>query len=351
LWIGDMARWRGRTDDAIAAYSEYKRLADRLVTLEPDNLKWRMEGFYGTEDIGIALYNKRRFAEAARQFQSALGPMQNLASVDPSNQTYQKELSTVLAWLADAQRSLGNLDAAIALRQRQVSLLDQDAASGALDVKFRQELIPAHQALGILLTSRGQGGRGVVELKLAVDQADRLMPIEPDNTYWKNLSANARLFLADALLSLGRREEAVQQTDSACSLAAGLKGSGAGSKQTSCLMLRSRLVLQSGGSAQALNLAQQALASARAEQNDDPVKDKTHVAAALRLLGDVRQRMGDAGGARQAWSDALGSLPEDVAELPNEMDEHATILERLGRVAEARQIATRLEAMGYRRAT
>ena len=110
FWLGELARSRGQTDQAVAAYSVYKRLGDRLVALEPDNLKWRMERLYGVENIGISLYNKRRYAEAARQFESALGPMQNLASIDPGNQTYRKELSTVLAWLADAQRSLGRLE-------------------------------------------------------------------------------------------------------------------------------------------------------------------------------------------------------------------------------------------------
>src|SRR5439155_2023514 len=46
FWLGELARARGLTDQAVAAYSEYKRLADRLVVLEPDNLKWRMESLY-----------------------------------------------------------------------------------------------------------------------------------------------------------------------------------------------------------------------------------------------------------------------------------------------------------------
>ena len=161
FWLGEIARARGQTDRALVAYREYKRLADHLIALEPDNLKWRMEGLYSAEDVGIALYNERRFGEAVQQFEGALGPMEKLAAVDPANQTYQKEMSTVLAWLADAQRSLGRLDAAIEVRERQISLLNSALASGATDVQFRQELIPAHQALGILLTSRGQPERGV----------------------------------------------------------------------------------------------------------------------------------------------------------------------------------------------
>jgi len=59
--------------------------------------------------------------------------------------------------------------------------------------------------------------------------------------------------------------------------------------------------------------------------------------------------MGDTGAAKAGWANALSSLPQGTPELPDEMDEHATILERLGRAADARRLAARLTAMGYRR--
>src|SRR5438270_1423374 len=76
FWLGEIARARGDTNEALAAYREYKRLADQLVTIEPDNLKWRMESLYSADDVGIALYNQRRFPEALQQFEDALGPME-----------------------------------------------------------------------------------------------------------------------------------------------------------------------------------------------------------------------------------------------------------------------------------
>jgi tetratricopeptide (TPR) repeat protein len=353
FWVGEIARARGQTDQALTAYREYERLAGRLVGLEPDNLKWRMESLYSAEDVGIALYNERRFREALQQFQGALGPMEKLAAVDPANQTYQKELSTVLAWIADAQRSLGSLDAAIAVRERQVALLDRAVASGATDVQFRQELIPAHQALGILLTSRGQSQQGIEQLRSAVAGADRLVPVEPGNSYWKSLAANAHLELARTLLSFGRREEAAQETAVGCAVIATLgRSSGQlGSKQTACLTLRARLALQAGARSQALVFAARLLAAASTERSGDAVKDRFAIAAAYRLLGDARKFSGDADGARAAWVKALSTLPPGVAERPQDLDEHATILERLGRTAEAQQLAERLRAMGYRRLT
>jgi tetratricopeptide (TPR) repeat protein len=351
FWLGEVARARGRTDQAVAAYGEYKHLADRLVALEPDNLKWRMEGLYGVENIGISLYNKRRFGGAASQFQSALGPMQNLASIDPGNQTYQKELSTVLAWLADAQRAQGNLDMAIALRQRQVALLNQAVASGVTDVDFRQQLIPAHQGLGILLTWRGQTDRGIEELRSAVSEAERLIPIEPANTFWQSLAAGARLDLARSLLLFGHRDEAAQETANACSIVAAIRPADlVTARQTACVTMRARLALQSGANGEAVALAERALVSARKVHSDDPLKDRYTAAAIYLLMGDARRNAGDAEGARAAWSNALAALPEGVPETAFEMDEHAAILERLERRAEAQPLRAKLASIGYQSA-
>src|SRR5262249_12578256 len=154
--------------------------------------------------------------------ESALDPMQNLVAVDPSNQTYQKELPKVLAWRADAERAQGHFDSAIAARSRQIALLDQAIALGARDVDFREQLIIAHQALGLLFTSRGQTERGIQELRSAVSEADNLIPVEPANAQWKRYAARARLYLANALLPAGGRDEASQQTESACNILASL---------------------------------------------------------------------------------------------------------------------------------
>ncbi len=349
FWLGELARFRGQAGRAVSAYREYKRLADQLVAIEPDNLRWRWEGLFGVENIGIVLYNERHFVEAARQFDSVVGPMQNLSALDPANMTYQKELSTALAWSADAQRAQGRLEPAIVLRERQISLLDRAIANGAADVDFGAQLIPAHRALGILLTSRGQAQRGLDELRAAVDEADRLIPVEPQNAIWKELAAAARLDLARTLLSVGRTDEAAKETNKACAVLARLATRGpATTGQTACLTMRSRLAFQSGATADALALAQRALASARSQRSVDPIKDRYAVASAYRLIGDIRQRSGDSQAAKTVWAAGLNQLPARVTESPWEMNERAELLRRLGRSEDSEPLVARLAAMGYR---
>jgi hypothetical protein len=93
------------------------------------------------------------------------------------------------------------------------------------------------------------------------------------------------------------------------------------------------------------------LNSARSERSVDSVSDLYTVAAAYRLLGDVRQRTGDTRGAREAWLGGFGQLRQSASESPMELNERAGLLRRLGRTSEAEPIMARLSAIGFHSTT
>jgi tetratricopeptide (TPR) repeat protein len=109
--------------------------------------------------------------------------------------------------------------------------------------------------------------------------------------------------------------------------------------------------MQTGANQRALRFAERALASAQSETGPDPTAIRYAIAGGYRLLGDARQRTGDLAGAAAAWNAALAALPNGVPELPLEMDERATILERLQRSDEATHLVRRLGELGYRRSS
>lgn len=349
FWQGEIARNRGQMAEAEAAYREYKRLADRMVAIEPDNLKWRMEVLYANENLGIVLLNQRRFDEAGRQFENALRSMEPLAAIDPTNREYRKELANLLYWIAESQRSRGNFRGAIAARERQLSLLER-LLRDAPDADLQRQAMVAHLALGVIFGEQGQPKVAIEQLRAAIAEADRLFPLDPTNAIWRVVAANARLELAKNLLAQGQRDEAGREVTIACSLASNLAESAAGRAriQTDCFMMRSRLALANGAPADASTAAEKAVELAKAERNQDPVMDKYRVAAAYLLLGDVRRRTGDAEAARRAWNAGLAQLPRGVAERPLDMNTRAQLLGRVGRHDEARTLAARLSAIGFK---
>jgi tetratricopeptide (TPR) repeat protein len=356
FWVGEVARWRGDPDTAAAEYREYRRLAYQLSALDPDNLKYRMEVHYGEENVGISLLNKRSYAEATRQFQMSFGPIEKLASLDPQNLVYQREVGTILSWIAEAERAQGNYDSAIDARERQLALVEGLLSRGAADVQLRRQAAVAHMALGILVSERRGLAQGARDLNTAVIEADRLVMLEPRNAIWKQTAAMTHLALARNLLASGKVDEAGSQWAAGCRLAAGLTTSGAGlsaarSVQTDCLSIQSRLEVARGATGPALAASERALSSAKSERNEDPINDRFRVAAAYLLLGDNRQRAGDSDAGRAAWTAGLAQLPRGVAERPQDMNTHAELLRRLGRASEARPLTARLAAIGYRSMT
>ena len=90
--IFEIARARGNAQAAEAAAREYKRLAIRMVALDPNNMKWRVEEQSADANLGIALYSQRRYPEAATQFEQALQSIDAFARADPRNTDFQKAL-------------------------------------------------------------------------------------------------------------------------------------------------------------------------------------------------------------------------------------------------------------------
>jgi tetratricopeptide (TPR) repeat protein len=354
FWIGELQRNRGNIDSAESYYREYKRLADRMSALDPDNLKWRMEVLYANEDIGIVLFRKRHFAEAVSQFQDALLPMQSVISLDSSKFDYQKEFANVLGWLADAERATGNLAKAAAIRQQQIATLEQSIAAGSDDVDLREKLAPAHEGLGILYSEQGDAERAIAEHQEALAEAQNLIALEPGNSLWNDVAANVRFELAQNLMTVGKVDEAAQQASLGCKAAADLIHLDPSvvrwrMLENLCFTTGAQFMLQTGAKVTALNFARRALASARSMKSGDNVQDSYYVASASRLLGDVRRASGDTSGADAAWSEGLAQLPSNVTERPWEMKAHADLLSRLGRIAELGTIQNRLNAIGYRR--
>lgn len=352
FWLGELARKRGDMDKAEARYREYKRLADRMTALDPDSLKWRMEVMYANENIGIALYGKRQFGEAARRFQSALAPMESVASINGPKSEYQVAIANAMGWLADALRAKGDLVSATAVRQRQANYITKALTRDRDDVVLRQRLVPAREGLGVLFNERGMLEAATEQFRLALAEADRLVTIEPGNADSIDLATNVRFELAANLLALGRRGEAASEVASGCRAAAALLNRDSKvlrwlDLKTACLSMRARIAFASGAYAQALAMADQALAEARAQRGGDQIRARYRIAAAARLAGDIRNRAGDTAGARAVWSAALGQLPAHVTERPREMNERTQLLRRLGRTEESRQLALRLASMQF----
>lgn len=352
FYVGEIAYVRGQLEEAARQFAEYKRLADGMVALDPNNMKYRMEVENALTNLGSVALSQRRYPESVALSEQALNTIQALATADPNNREYQQSLAETLAWAADAERDAGHIDRAIALRERHLTLLNALLARTG-DVAYRQRLVGAERKLGMLYATRDQRDLAEQHARAAVAQGDQLAAIEPDNSKWLENSAVSKYYLAYILAINGKPDEALQQNDTSCSIISRLiakdpKLSDWRYDYRECWTMRGYVALAKGASADAANYAEQALRIAKSSKSSDAANDAFATARAYRLLGDARNRLGDKAAATAAWNAAFQSLPRVRAEKPIEMQEHAIILQRLGRLGEAQQLSQRLAEMGYR---
>jgi tetratricopeptide (TPR) repeat protein len=354
FYYGQIAHEQGDFRTAEQSMREYKRLALKMVALQPDSMKYRMEEQYAETNLGVVLSDLRRFSEATAQFRRALATMEAVATADPRNTGYQQSVAESLAWLSDAEAATGNYQAAVAQRRRQIEILDRLAAATG-DVSYQQRLIPAHRQLGRLLIDQGEMQPATEQLRTAVALSDVLIPKEPANAVWKEYAYRARIDLAWALLALGRTDEAATENQRACQLVAELNRrvpikyvwkQGA----SYCLMVQARIASDRGDALASLKAAQGAAQILQTVRSGDAVNDAYLRANAWRLIGDAQRQSANMSAATAAWSTGLQQLPADVAEQPFEMSVRAQLLKRLGRNGEAAAAEMRLRSIGFRSA-
>jgi tetratricopeptide (TPR) repeat protein len=352
FYVGQFAQNAGDLRTAEASMREYQRLARQMVALEPDNMKYRMEVQYADTDLGVVLSDQRRYAEAVAQFSDALSTMEAISTADPSNEAYRQSVAESLAWLADAERAIGNYDRAIELRKRNVALYNQ-LFNRSHSVKFKERLLPGLRALGNLYAERGQYPLAEQQYRTGIAEAEALKSVEPGNTLWLEYGYRARMFLARLLLARGQRNEAASQTSASCQTVQSLVRRASPKPEWlsglfACLTLQAQLALASGAKDGALAFAQQAVTAAAAVHTADKSQDAFRMARAYRLLGDVERERGQSDDARKAWISGLRLIPAGRSEQPDELAEHAALLQRLERSGDAQPLAAKLRSMGYR---
>ncbi|HEU0310453.1 MAG TPA: toll/interleukin-1 receptor domain-containing protein [Sphingomicrobium sp.] len=352
FWVGSIDYQRGNLDRATAAFQQYRRLADRMIALAPGEDRYRLERIYAESNLGTVLMDQRKYREAAEAYQRLLEPSEALLAKEPANQAYQLRLLNALGWLAEAREFSGQIDEAIAHRQRQLALLGRLWDAQKPHMVLKQDEMTARRALARLLAYRGQMEPAIAQARQASLVADWLTRTEPRNADWIQRGAQANFDRSGLELAAGNLEQARLAAKSACDSSARLSAMDRSvsvwrtNLQLRCAKSNAMIAIRTGQASEAAGLARQALVLARTEQ--DETERGLEMARAELLLGDALGASGQRDAAKSAYERAIAAWPNGIEEHPRELAERAYLLRRLGRSEEARTIVQQLTTMGYR---
>lgn len=349
-WVGYIDYQRGRLDKAAAAFREYGSLADRMIALAPANPRYQLERNYADNGLGAVQMDQRQYSGAVTTFQGMLERGERLAAANPGNRAQQMDLSNALAWLADARENHGDLDDAMAHRERQLALLARLWQSNRGDAAIKHHELAARRSLSRLYAARGQMPQAFEQASLNADVLAFLVRTEPDNTEWAQIGAGVRLEQAELQLAAGRNDESRQSLEAGCASATRLLQRDRSVElwrsdlQKRCSAMRARLALRSRNAAVALAEARQLLVLARTDR--DPVDRAMSTASANLLLGAALAASGQRDAARGAFEAAVAAWPRNIEEAPSDLARKARLFDLVGRDSGA--IRERLARMGYR---
>ncbi|MBA4009250.1 MAG: hypothetical protein C0486_10780 [Erythrobacter sp.] len=344
FWVGYIAYNRGELKNAEAQYREYKRLADALLAIDPKNPEWQLESSYAESNLGVMLNAQGRHAESEPAFAASLAMAEASAKGRAFDADRQIEIGNAANWLALAKESLGNLAEVRALHAREIAIYEEVLHRDPANAVASNRLAVALQFL-----ARAQLQSG--EIDAALRSHDRgiavnvaLRRIEPDNTEWQQTEVGGLLDKATTLIFTGRIGESRALLGGATALLDRMIAKDPANARWSAtdrrkgLIVRARLALESGRPNEALGPVREAIALAAVSD------DNANHASTLLLAGDIEARLGQADAARAYWSKGLAIIPPGAGS----DYERFVLLKRLGRTAEAAEIAAALDRRGYR---
>ncbi|MGN6588860.1 MAG: TIR domain-containing protein [Sphingomicrobium sp.] len=355
FYLADIAHSRGQWPQAQRGLQEYKRLADRMIEIDPGNPKWQMEGVYADNNLGIILNDEGRYAEAAAIFENARAARQRLAAGDPSNPEYRKALIEGLGWLSAARERQGRLTDALAARQQQIAILEPLLQLDHPDASYQNQAIGAYRGAARIETELGDLEPGMKLFEKALAAASRMLATEPADTETKSMEAWAQFGLARAKLATGAVDEAAALTRAACDATDQLVAKDATvvewrlELRSNCGELRTRIALAHGDSGEAQRNSDDLLATANSELARTHSEDaKVARANALLMKGMVLRSAGQGAASQAAFRDAAAAWPASAPDRVTYLARRAAIRKAVGDDSGAAELAHRVAAMGFR---
>ena len=345
-WVGFIARRRGLAAEAEAAFGRYQSLALQLTRLAPENLDWRVEAAYASQNLGVLQLEAGRSAEAMASFKQTLSAW---SAVVPARPAMAMEVANTLGWVSKAHEALDDYAAAIAAQQAKFEALERvpDAARDR-DVQNLAGL--AHIDVGRLQLAQGQADAALASMQTARGLLASLVLLDPQNKDWlaqmgSSLASLAELQFgtSDGAAALTELQRVTQQL-----LATPQR------KPRWWLVVQGRLLalrVRSGAAGAVAELQTWLDEVARFEASGkvlDAEQARTAAAAGL-LLGDTHRRSGREADALAAWQQASLRLASSVQrrELPA-LALAARLAWRQGSAQEARAGAEKILSTPYR---
>ncbi len=179
-WVGFIARRRGLREPAEAAFQRYHALAQQLARSAPDNLDWRIELAYASQNLGVMQLEAGRADQALSTFGETLQAWQ---AVVPARPPMAMELANALGWASKAHEARRDLNAALAAQRGKLEALAR-VPDADRDREAQYLAGIAHYDIGRLELAQGDTAAALNSVRTSRRMFEALVQLDADNKDW-----------------------------------------------------------------------------------------------------------------------------------------------------------------------
>ena len=353
FWVGYLAWQRGQFDEAQSYFHRYETLALQLVKAKPDSRDWQMELAWARRNMGTVDMDQNQIDLAADHFSQSLAITGAIAEANPKDDGALREQAQSLAWSADAEARRGHWPEVERDRRGELAIYLALLEKEQKDNSIRQSLAVTYRALAQAALAQGLGDAAESYLAVAESTCDQLRQLDPDNTFWQELSVDIAANHAGAWLWLGKLDPAGKELADADGRISRLLHSDASVLRWRQWQLQVRLLQAQrqlmAGNAQASGASLPSLGAdidrTLSQHRENRSLHALHLDA-LALAAQLAQARGDAAGRDMSVRQLLAEIDASDPE-PHLRFLRAQALRMSGRVAEANALASELWQQGY----
>jgi len=355
FWLGNVAYLEDDLAAAEQAFLNYRDVAEQLVALDPGNEEWQRELGYAHTNLA-ALHEARGEKTAALEdLDESIRIKRLLLDAAPDDPGRRSDLINSLAWHGSVSLTNGDLRPA---HQRFELALKEAETLVAIDPgdMDHRELLSSLQNLSAATAEQlGLHDRSEVLYLASLQISRQLVDHDPSNTTWLQGLAVNHVAFGNHLVRGEEYAGAERQFTTVITLADGLTDSEMASigfplQLADAYRGLARVAMARGNLATAGGLANLALAKARLAIESTGGRDaQATLARFLVVRGEIQQLQGQPALASASWQEAHDIL----APLIEGTNSNATwqtwmcVLALQGRLAEAREVAADLRAIGF----
>jgi len=205
---GDVARERGRLDDAYRLFDEVHTHARRQADADPDNAEWQRDLSLSYNKLGEVAVAAGKLDEARAWFAWGLAVRKGLADADPANARRQHDLSVSYERLGDVAVATGELDDARNWFELSLEVSKTLAEADPSRIEWQHDLSVSYSRLGDVAVAAGKLDDARAWFERSFSLTRLLAEADPVNAGRQHDLSVAYYKLGNAAIAAGKLDDA-----------------------------------------------------------------------------------------------------------------------------------------------